>query len=265
MPALRPMEHDMMPFPSDAAHDDLCPPPPMDATQDKPLELPTCLEPGPTIAGVPSLRFRSSKRIRRFDLEYPHPLLVTVNGRPVYLLEPGSNLFDPPLELQAGDTLQLEELVVQCAPAPSPMPGGGPGRPGVQQQAVRERAAEGALERREGLEQAFEGLDALEELEELRGLDALQTLEELRGLEELKGLDALDALEGLQGLDAPEDLDLTGCEVVLEEESAAVEDPALEAFDLLGWALSDEPTLTGWELPAALQPDVESEPVGRAS
>jgi len=117
MPVLRPMEHDMMPLLSDAARDDLCAPPPMDPYQVQPLELPSCLEPGPTIAGVPSLRFRSSRIIRRLDVEYTLPLLVTVNGRPVCLLEPGCNVFDPPLELHAGDSLQLEELegVLQTA------------------------------------------------------------------------------------------------------------------------------------------------------
>jgi len=102
--------------------------------QVQPIELPSCLEPAPTIAGAPCLRFRSSRTIRRLEVECPFHLLLTVHGRPVCLIEPGSNLFDPPLELHSGDPLQIEELEqLGCTGVVAPPAAAGPdscGAPG---------------------------------------------------------------------------------------------------------------------------------------
>ena len=72
--------------------------------------LPGFVEPGPQAGDVSTLRFLASRKLRQFDVEGPSPLSLSLNGRPLGVLRPGQNAFEPPIPLSAGDVLQLEVL-----------------------------------------------------------------------------------------------------------------------------------------------------------
>ncbi len=72
--------------------------------------LPGYVESGPQAGDLSTLRFLQSRRLRRFDVDGPSPLLLTLNGRPVGIIRPGENTFDPPVALKPGDVLRLEAI-----------------------------------------------------------------------------------------------------------------------------------------------------------
>lgn len=70
--------------------------------------FPDFAQPGPQAGDMGSVRFLAARNLRRLDIEGPSPLVLSINGRAIRIVHPGENSFDPPVSLEAGDTLQLE-------------------------------------------------------------------------------------------------------------------------------------------------------------
>jgi len=76
--------------------------------RDRQQGLPAFVAPGPQAGELSSLRFLEPRRLRRFDVDGPSPMVLTINGQPIGVVRPGENTFDPPVPLNPGDILQLE-------------------------------------------------------------------------------------------------------------------------------------------------------------
>ena len=75
-----------------------------------PHNLASIAEPGLQAGDVSTLRFLASRKLRRFDVEGPSPVSLSLNGQPLGIVKPGQNTFEPPIPLNPGDVLQLEVL-----------------------------------------------------------------------------------------------------------------------------------------------------------
>lgn len=78
-------------------------------------QLPPFVQPGQVIGDQSSLRFLEPRRLRRLDVDGPRPMTLSINGRTVGVVRSGKNIFDPPVTLSSGDTLQLEVIATEAS------------------------------------------------------------------------------------------------------------------------------------------------------